>query len=183
MMGTNARIQIYKGGKWTTVKTVNYMYCPDAMKIKNLKPLTTYKFRTQAYANGTTGTPSDVVTVKTGSAVKPAVKSIKIVQKKKIKVNGWTSPGHWSGGYWYPPIYHKPYTWTKYKVKVTLKKKVPKIGGMWIGDTWTKGNKTSYTVWLPKGAQTGKKLNIYMNTGLSKSNGQGPQIKKVIKAK
>ena len=53
MMGTNARIQIYKGGKWTTVKTVNYMYCPDAMKIKNLKPLTTYKFRTQAYANGT----------------------------------------------------------------------------------------------------------------------------------
>lgn len=182
-MGTNARIQIYKGGKWTTVKTVNYMYCPDAMKIKNLKPLTTYKFRTQAYANGTTGTPSDVVTVKTGSAVKPAVKSIKIVQKKKIKVNGWTSPGHWSGGYWYPPIYHKPYTWTKYKVKVTLKKKVPKIGGMWIGDTWTKGNKTSYTVWLPKGAQTGKKLNVYMNTGLSKSNGQGPQIKKVIKAK
>lgn len=95
----------------------------------------------------------------------------------------WTSPGHWSGGYWYPPIYHKPYTWTKYKVKVTLKKKVPKIGGMRIGDTWTKGNKTSYTVWLPKGAQTGKKLNIYMNTGLSKSNGQGPQIKKVIKAK
>ena len=41
----------------------------------------------------------------------------------------------------------------------------------------------SYTVWLPKGAQTGKKLNVYMNTGLSKSNGQGPQIKKVIKAK
>ena len=54
---------------------------------------------------------------------------------------------------------------------------------MRIGDTWTKGNKKSYTVWLPKGAQTGKKLNIYMNTGLSKSNGQGPQIKKVIKAK
>ena len=75
------------------------------------------------------------------------------------------------------------YTWTKYKVKVTLKKKVPKIGGMRIGDTWTKGNKKSYTVWLPKGAQTGKKLNIYMNTGLSKSNGQGPQIKKVIRAK
>ena len=70
-----------------------------------------------------------------------------------------------------------------YKVKVTLKKKVPEIGGMRIGDTWTKGNKTSYTVWLPKGAQTGKKLNIYMNTGLGESNGQGPQIKKVIKAK
>ena len=54
---------------------------------------------------------------------------------------------------------------------------------MWIGDTWIKGNKKSYTVWLPKGAQTGKKLNIYMNTGLNKSNGQGPQIKKVIRAK
>ena len=111
------------------------------------------------------------------------MKSIKIVQKKKMKVRGWTSPGHWSGDYWYPPVYHKPYTWTKYKVKVTLKKKVPKIGGMRIGDTWTKGNKKSYTVWLPKGAQTGKKLNIYMNTGLSKSNGQGPEIKKVIRAK
>ncbi|MFR7763760.1 MAG: fibronectin type III domain-containing protein, partial [Eubacterium sp.] len=183
MMGTNARIQIYKGGKWTTVKTVKDYNCYKAITVKNLKPLTTYKFRTQAYANGTTGTPSDVVTLKTGSAVKPAVKSIKIVQKKKIKVRGWTSPGHWSGNYWYPPVYHKPYTWTKYKVKVTLKKKVPKIGGMRIGDKWTKGNKKSYTVWLPKGAQTGKKLNIYMNTGLSKSNGQGPQIKKVIRAK
>lgn len=183
MMGTNARIQIYKGGKWTTVKTVKDYNCYKATTVKNLKPFTTYKFRTQAYANGAIGTPSDVVTLKTGSAVKPAVKSIKIVQKKKMKVRGWTSPGHWSGDYWYPPIYHKPYTWTKYKVKVTLKKKVPKIGGMRIGDTWTKGNKKSYTVWLPKGAQTGKKLNIYMNTGLSKSNGQGPQIKKVIRAK
>ena len=183
MMGTNARIQIYKGGKWITVKTVKDYNCYKATTVKNLKPLTTYKFRTQAYANGTTGTPSDVVTLKTGSAVKPAVKSIKIVQKKKMKVRGWTSPGHWSGDYWYPPVYHKPYTWTKYKVKVTLKKKVPKTGGMRIGDTWIKGNKKSYTVWLPKGAQTGKKLNIYMNTGLSKSNGQGPQIKKVIRAK
>lgn len=181
--GTYIRIQVYKGGKWVTAKTVKPGYYGDKNKVKDLKPLTTYKFRTQAYANGKNGTPSDVVTLKTGSAVKPAVKSIKIVQKKKIRVNGWTSPGHWSGGYWYPPIYHKPYTWTKYKVKVTLKKKVPKIGGMRIGDTWTKGNKTSYTVWLPQGAQTGKKLNIYMNTGLSKSNGQGPQIKKVIRAK
>ncbi len=83
MMGTNARIQIYKGGKWITVKTVKDYNCYKATTVKNLKPLTTYKFRTQAYANGTTGTPSDVVTLKTGSAVKPAVKSIKIVQKKK----------------------------------------------------------------------------------------------------
>ena len=117
---TSVRIQVLKKGKWTTAKTLGYFSCGNSnpVTIKGLKPLTNYKFRVQAYANGMTGTPSDVVTMKTGSKKKPAIKSIKIVQRKKVKVKGWWRK-HWIGGRisryeWVPP-----YTYTKYKVKST----------------------------------------------------------------
>ena len=138
---TSVRIQVLKKGKWTTAKTLGYFSCGNSnpVTIKGLKPLTNYKFRVQAYANGMTGTPSDIVTMKTGSKKKPAIKSIKIVQRKKVTVKGWWRK-HWIGGRisryeWVPP-----YTYTKYKVKVTLKKKVPKIGGMWVATNWVKGS-------------------------------------------
>lgn len=78
--------------------------------------------------------------------------------------------------------YHR-ITYTKYKVKVTLKKKVPKIGGMWVATNWVKGSKKSYTVWVPNGAQKGKKLTIRISTALGKGYGNGPEVKKVIRAK
>ena len=181
---TSVRIQVLKKGKWTTAKTIGYFSCGNSnpVTIKGLKPLTNYKFRVQAYANGMTGTPSNIVTMKTGSKVKPAVKSIKIVQRKKVTVKGWWRK-HWVGGHisryeWVPP-----YTYTKYKVKVTLKKKVPKIGGMWVATNWVKGSKKSYTVWVPNGAQKGKKLTIRISTALGKGYGNGPEVKKVIRAK
>ena len=181
---TSVRIQVLKKGKWTTAKTLGYFSCGNSnpVTIKGLKPLTNYKFRVQAYANGMAGTPSDVVTMKTGSKKKPAIKSIKIVQRKKVKVKGWWRR-HWIGGRisryeWIPP-----YTYTKYKVKVTLKKKVPKIGGMWVATNWVKGSKKSYTVWVPNGAQKGKKLTIRISTALGKGYGNGPEVKKVIRAK
>lgn len=181
---TSVRIQVLKKGKWTTAKTLGYFSCGNSnpVTIKGLKPLTNYKFRVQAYANGMTGTPSDVVTMKTGSKKKPAIKSIKIVQRKKVKVKGWWRR-HWIGGHisryeWIPP-----YTYTKYKVKVTLKKKVPKIGGMWVATNWVKGSKKSYTVWVPNGAQKGKKLTIRISTALGKGYGNGPEVKKVIRVK
>lgn len=181
---TSVRIQVLKKGKWTTAKTLGYFSCGNSnpVTIKGLKPLTNYKFRVQAYANGMTGTPSDVVTMKTGSKKKPAIKSIKIVQRKKVTVKGWWRK-HWIGGRisryeWVPP-----YTYTKYKVKVTLKKKVPKIGGMWVATNWVKGSKKSYTVWVPNGAQKGKKLTIRISTALGKGYGNGPEVKKVIRAK
>ena len=149
---TSVRIQVLKKGKWMTAKTLGYFSCGNSnpVTIKGLKPLTNYKFRVQAYANGMTGTPSDIVTMKTGSKKKPAIKSIKIVQRKKVTVKGWWRK-HWIGGRisryeWVPP-----YTYTKYKVRVTLKKKVPKIGGMWVAGNWVKGSKKSYTVWVPNG--------------------------------
>lgn len=181
---TSVRIQVLKKGKWTTAKTLGYFSCGNSnpVTIKGLKPLTNYKFRVQAYANGMTGTPSDIVTMKTGSKKKPAIKSIKIVQRKKVTVRGWWRK-HWIGGRisryeWVPP-----YTYTKYKVKVTLKKKVPKIGGMWVAGNWVKGSKKSYTVWVPNGAQKGKKLTIRISTALGKGYGNGPEVKKVIRAK
>jgi hypothetical protein len=181
---TSVRIQVLKKGKWMTAKTLGYFSCGNSnpVTIKGLKPLTNYKFRVQAYANGMTGTPSDIVTMKTGSKKKPAIKSIKIVQRKKVTVKGWWRK-HWIGGRisryeWVPP-----YTYTKYKVRVTLKKKVPKIGGMWVAGNWVKGSKKSYTVWVPNGAQKGKKLTIRISTALGKGYGNGPEVKKVIRAK
>ena len=110
------------------------------------------------------------------------VVTIKIVQRKKVTVKGWWRK-HWVGGHisryeWVPP-----YTYTKYKVKVTLKKKVPKIGGMWVASNWVKGSKKSYTVWVPNGAQKGKKLTIRISTALGKGYGNGPEVKKVIRVK
>ena len=181
---TSVRIQVLKKGKWTTAKTLGYFSCGNSnpVTIKGLKPLTNYKFRVQAYANGMTGTPSDVVTMKTGSKKKPAIKSIKIVQRKKVKVKGWWRK-HWIGGRISRYEWVRPYTYTKYKVKVTLKKKVPKIGGTWVAGNWVKGSKKSYTVWVPNGAQKGKKLTIRISTALGKGYGNGPEVKKVIRAK
>ena len=67
---TSVRIQVLKKGKWTTAKTIGYNSCgtSNPVTIKGLKPLTNYKFRLQSYANGMTGDPSDVVTMKTGSS-------------------------------------------------------------------------------------------------------------------
>lgn len=181
---TSVRIQVLKKGKWTTAKTLGYFSCGNSnpVTIKGLKPLTNYKFRVQAYANGMTGTPSDVVTMKTGSKKKPAIKSIKIVQRKKVTVRGWWRR-NWNGRYYVGSTWVPGYTYTKYKVKVTLKKKVPKIGGMWVAGNWVKGSKKSYTVWVPKGAQKGKKLTIRISTALGKGYGNGPEVKKVIRAK
>ena len=181
---TSVRIQVLKKGKWTTAKTLGYFSCGNSnpVTIKGLKPLTNYKFRVQAYANGMTGTPSDVVTMKTGSKKKPAIKSIKIVQRKKVKVKGWWRR-NWNGRYYVGSTWVPPYTYTKYKVKVTLKKKVPKIGGMWVAGNWVKGSKKSYTVWVPNGAKKGKKLTIRISTALGKGYGNGPEVKKVIRAK
>ena len=181
---TSVRIQVLKKGKWTTAKTLGYFSCGNSnpVTIKGLKPLTNYKFRVQAYANGMTGTPSDIVTMKTGSKKKPAIKSIKIVQRKKVTVKGWWRK-HWIGGRISRYEWVRPYTYTKYKVKVTLKKKVPKIGGMWVAGNWVKGSKKSYTVWVPNGAQKGKKLTIRISTALGKGYGNGPEVKKVIRAK
>ena len=181
---TSVRIQVLNKGKWTTAKTIGYNSCgtSNPVTIKGLKPLTNYKFRLQSYANGMTGDPSDVVTMKTGSSKKPAVKSIKVVKRKKVTVRGWWRK-HWIGGRvsryeWVPP-----YTYTRYKVKVTLKKKVPKVGGMWVAGNWVKGSKKSYTVWVPNGARKGKKLTIRISTALGKGYGNGPEVKKVIKVK
>ena len=181
---TSVRIQVLKKGKWTTAKTLGYFSCGNSnpVTIKGLKPLTNYKFRVQAYANGMTGTPSDIVTMKTGSKKKPAIKSIKIVQRKKVTVRGWWRR-NWNGRYYVGSTWVPGYTYTKYKVKVTLKKKVPKIGGMWVAGNWVKGSKKSYTVWVPKGAQKGKKLTIRISTALGKGYGNGPEVKKVIRAK
>lgn len=82
---TSVRIQVLKNGKWTTAKTIGYNSCgtSNPVTIKGLKPLTNYKFRLQSYANGMTGDPSDVVTMKTGSSKKPGREVNKSCKEEK----------------------------------------------------------------------------------------------------
>lgn len=49
---------------------------------------------------------------------------------------------------------------------------------MWVASNWVKGSKKSYTVWVPNGAQKGKKLTIRISTALGKGYGNGPEVKK-----
>ena len=54
---------------------------------------------------------------------------------------------------------------------------------MWVSGNLLKGRKKSYTVWVNNGAQKGKKLTIRISTALGKGYGNGPEVKKVIRAK
>ena len=54
---------------------------------------------------------------------------------------------------------------------------------MWVASNCVLGSKKSYTVWVPNGAQNGKKLTIRISTALGKGYGNGPEVKKVIRVK
>lgn len=126
-------LQFYENGRWiskaggTSTTTVTGLKADKAYKIRTIKCYTN---------NGKQiwGEPSKACTVYTATNKKPAIKSVKAsnFKKKYIKkywVSGyydrgrkmWIS-GHWSGGY----------NLTTYKLKVTLKKKVPGLKTKYI---------------------------------------------------
>lgn len=81
------------------------------------------------------------ITVKTGPATKPVIKSVKI---SKVKVTKVKDSGHWnSSGNW---VYNYK---TSYTVKVTLSKKAKNIKGIELSDGYNgyllKGDKKTYT--------------------------------------
>lgn len=91
------------------------------------KPSTQYKMRLVQYVPASskgpelTSKPSKTITFTTGSASKPAIKSIKISNIKRKKTKKVWIPGYWSGGKWTSGRYYGGNYVTTYKAKVTLK--------------------------------------------------------------
>lgn len=146
------------GGK--TWKTSGYMqanmiqlYISQKYEISGLQPKTTYKTRIrygkvvtytsdqlgdgESYFFG--GPVLNTTTIKTGSATKPAIKSVrcKAVHVRYHKVRHY---GQYTGVY----LYTERFYTCKIKVIVRLKKK-PGTKGLWIGTKWAKGNKKTYS--------------------------------------
>lgn len=131
--GVVNHLQFYEKGRWVSKASGT-----GTTSVSGLKPDKAYKIRViKCYSkNGKQiwGAPSKVYTVYTATNKKPAIKSIKAsnFKKKYIKkywVSGyydrgrkiWIS-GHWAGGY----------NMTTYKLKVTLKNKVPGLKTKYI---------------------------------------------------
>ena len=126
---------------------------------------------------------SNTVTIKTGKATKPAIKSVtvKAIKVKKVKL---IQHAHWDiSGKWIP--YKESYTWTtKYKVTVKLKKK-PGTTGIIIGDKKIKGNKKTYSAtFTDSGKLKGKKIKVGICTYNDAALGAyGPSVTKKVKVK
>ena len=179
--GTKIHLQQKKGTKWITVKTVipsNTLSPSSEVTVKNLKALTSYQFRTIIQSGNSYGKASPAITVKTGSKTKPKIKSIKTSEFKKVHVPRKYHTGHWNGSTWIRGYYTGGYTYTRYKVTVTLKKNVPKTNGLYINSILAKKKGTSYSVYLT-GGKKGSKKTIKIQTIRDKKtrNGIGPTVK------
>ncbi len=182
--GTKIHLQQKKGKKWVTVKTVipsNTVSPSSEVTVKNLKALTSYQFRTIIQSGNSYGKASPAITVKTGSKIKPKIKSIKISEFKKVNVPRKYHTGHWNGSTWIRGYYTGGYSYTRYKVTVTLKKNVPKTNGLYINSILAKKKGTSYSVYLT-GGKKGSKKTIKIQTVRDKKQGSGigPTVKRKI---
>lgn len=183
--GTKIHLQQKKGTKWVTVKTVipsNTGSPSSEVTVKNLKAFTSYQFRTIIQSGNSYGKASPVITAKTGSKTKPKIKSIKTSEFKKVHVPRRYHTGHWNGSTWIRGYYTGGYTYTRYKVTVTLKKNVPKTNGLYINSILAKKKGTSYSVYLT-GGKKGSRKTIKIQTVRDKKQGSGigPTVKRKVK--
>lgn len=183
--GTKIHLQQKKGTKWVTVKTVtpsNTVSPSSEVTVKNLKALTSYQFRTIIQSGNSYGKASPAITAKTGSKTKPKIKSIKTSEFKKVHVPRRYHTGHWNGSTWVRGYYTRGYTYTRYKVTVTLKKNVPKTNGLYINSILAKKKGTSYSVYLTGGKKGSRKtIKIQTVRDKKKGSGIGPTVKKKVK--
>lgn len=181
--GTKIHLQQKKGSKWVTVKTINPSSAGPSSKVtvKKLKALSSYQFRTIIQGGNSYGKPSAVVTAKTGSKEKPKIQSIKTSNFKKIYVPKEYHPGHWAGNVWIKGYYTGGYSYTKYKVTVTLKKNVSKTNGLYINSQVASQKGKTYSVYLT-GGKKGSKKTIKIQTLRDKKarNGVGPTVTKKV---
>lgn len=161
--GSSVCIQIYEGGKWVTKSSQNNY-------VGGLKPDTLYKVRLIAYENESGkptlwSSPSREYSVYTATTKKPQIKSAKAYGfKKKYKKKYWVS-GYWDRGrrMWISGHYAGGYTYTSYKLKVTLKNKVPGKGTQYVvinGQRCKVKGKTYVVNGTYKGKRKKKKITV-----------------------
>lgn len=148
--GSKIRIQQYRSGSWTTVKTIDSGTA--SATLSGLKANTTYKYRLVGCVPATgsgkelTGAASETITVKTGLKTAPKVKSVKVTGAKVKKTAKTWHSGRWdAGGVWHAGYYTSGSYQTTYTVKVKLKKKVSGTKGILINGTKAKGTGKTFT--------------------------------------
>lgn len=161
--GSKVCIQIYEGGKWVTKSSRNNY-------VGGLKSDTLYKVRLMAYESKSGkptlwSKPSKEYSVYTATTKKPQIKSAKAYSfKKKYKKKYWVS-GYWDKGrkMWISGHYEGGYTYTSYKLKVTLKNKVPGKGTKYVvinGQRCKVKGKTYVVNGTYKGKRKKKKITV-----------------------
>lgn len=183
-------IQMKQGNKWVTVTSSPVPGKVDVQRVNGLKPDTAYTFRAVKYiaAEGKPtiyGEPTTSATIVTASKKKVAIKSIKATGFKTKYVKREYVGGHyniynrWIGGH-----YEGGYHYTTYKLKVTLKKKVPglKTKYLYINGQKCKVKGKSYTITQGyKGKRSRKKIKVTIYTAKDEIyQGYGPSVKKKI---
>ena len=180
------RVQLYKNKKWQNVNI------PSNKIIKGLKPSTQYKIRLVKYVPASsegpelTSKPSKTITFTTGSASKPAIKSVKISNIKRKKTKRQWIPGYWSGGKWTSGRYYGGNYVTTYKAKVTLKSNLKGKGVQGLCADLTnfkKGKGKTFTFNL---SVTGKPKNtriVFTSYTDSKMGGHCSSVVKKVKLK
>ena len=135
------------GRTWTRSVPMNcnpiQLYISQTYKISGLRPNTIYRTRLfygqTLYGEFMRGPVLNTATIKTGQAVRPAIKSV-TCKATKVKHHKVKHYGYYTGVYLYT---EKFYT---YNVKVTVKlKKKPGTTGIWINGRFLPGNKKKYT--------------------------------------
>ena len=186
------KVQQKKGSSWKTIKDVKDS--TKTINITGLKPDTKYTYRLITYVPKSktktkkqlTSPASKSLTIETGTTKKPAIKSIKATGKVYYQKKEY-HPGHWTAGHWIDGSYTGGYYYTVVKVKVTLKKKIPKIKGIFINGTPCKGTGTTFTMSYTQigggkkgaiGIKTKYKVISYKDATYG---GDGPSVTKTVK--
>ena len=185
------KIQIKQNGQWQTMDSKFYDSTGQTI-VKGLKPDTEYQVRlVNVYDNGKEpaleGTPSKEITICTGTDKKVAVKSIKVYGFKKYKTKKVWNKGYWALGRWNAGYYSGGKWMTSYKIKVTLKKKVPglKTKYLFINGSQCKVKGKSYVAYGEySGTQKKKKMVVTIKTAKDKEyGGFGAIVRKTVKVK
>lgn len=151
---------INKNGKRTFLKGYKTSSTKGTVKVTGLKPNTSHKLCAVGYVSKGKiyGKESKAVTVRTGHASAPKVKSVKVSGAKVRKVpKRWVS-GYWSGTRWITGHYTGGGYSTSYTVTVKLKRSHSGQKGIIINGKKVKGKgKTFKTTFTDYGKWKGRK--------------------------
>lgn len=172
-------VYLKSGNKWIKQK----LKSNDSVIVKKLKPNTRYEFKLTEAAKRSDGKWIEgkplYRSIQTQKNTKPDVKSIKVSNVKEDYSWKWMSYSSTSGK-WYKSYY------TRYRVTVTLKKKLPANHKMEIDGHLVAGKGNQYTINLSIGGRKkGKSTTLTVQTYSEKGNiySYGNILKKKIQLK